>query len=141
MEFQKEKKSNINVATILQSFAKIHAGLQEKYLSEVEKQMSIIMPLPESEVVTMSGYDETENKMSITFFVSKPQTAKTSTEHKFMETITALMMKTDIDKLKRVHSCLSRLEKKGAKYQINGTETEYSKRLGDYTFYLFISKI
>ena len=141
MEFQKEKKSNINVATILQSFAKIHAGLQEKYLSVVEKEISRIMPLPESEVVTMAGYGEEENEMSMTFFVSKLQDAEISTEHKFMDTITALLMKTDIEKLVHVHDCLRLLEKKGAKYQIDATKAKHNKRLGDYVFYLFISKI
>ncbi len=131
----------VNVYDIIEAFQKIHSGLDEKYLSQVEEQMSIIMPLPESEVVTLPGYNESQNKMSITFFVSKPKDVKTSKEHKFMETITPLLLKSDTDKLLRVKSCLNHMEKKGKIYKINGTHTDYSEKLGDYVFYLFISKV
>ena len=136
-----KEKGGVNVASLVESFRKIHAGLDEKYLVPVEQQFSIVMPLPDSEVVTMPGYGEPENKMSIAFFVSKPKDAEVSTEHKFMETITALLMRTDTDKLIRVQNCLNHLEKKGERYKINGTITDYSDDLQDYAFYLFISKV
>ncbi len=138
----KETKTTkqVNVYDIIEAFKKIHSGLDEKYLSQVEEQMSIIMPLPESEVVTLPGYNESQNKMSITFFVSKPKDVKTSKEHKFMEIITSLLIKTNTDKLIRLNDCINDLERYGEKYEINGTITDYSDKLGDYTFYLFIYK-
>ncbi len=138
MEVKSEQ--NVNVGSIIEAFRKIHAGLDIKYLSEVEKQMALIMPTPESEVVTMPGYAQPENKMSIAFFVSKPLEAEKSKELKFMEIITALMLKSDVDKLIRVNRCINHVEKKGTKYKINGTYTEYNDELDDYLFYLFISK-
>ncbi len=134
-------ENQVNVYNLIESFRKIHAGLDPEFLGPVEEQMSIIMPLPESEVVTMPGFNDEENKMSITFFVSKPKDAEVSKTHKFMDTITSLLMKTDTDKLLRVNSCLKKKKKKGEKYQINGTIADYSDDLGDYTFYLFIYKV
>ena len=141
MEEEEKKHAQVNVFELVEAFRKIHAGLDEKYLVPVEEQMSMVMPLPDSEVVTMPGYGEPENQMSVVFFVSKPKGVAVSKEHKFMDTITALLMKSDTDKLLRVKSCLTHLEKKGERYKINGTITDYSEKLGDYTFYLFISKV
>ncbi len=135
-----KEQPTVNVASLIEAFKKIHAGLDEKFLIPVEEQLSIIMPLPDSEVVTMSGYGEDENKMSVSFFVSKPEDAKTSIEHKFMDTIIALLLKTDTDKLIRLNNCINDVERFGDKYEINGTITEYSDELKVYSFYLFISK-
>ena len=136
-----DKEKEINLDMILRGFEKINAGFKEEYLTAIENGMSWIMPLTDSKVVTMPGYDEEENKISIVFFVSKPKIQEKLKELKFMEVITALLIKSDFDKLRRVWSCINRLEKKGTKYRINGTEPEYDDSLGDYVFYLFISKI
>jgi hypothetical protein len=133
-------EKEINLFDILQSFKKISDGLDKTRLAAILKEMVFIMPLPDSLVTAMPGYDEEENEMPITFFVTKPEETEKPKDYTFLEIMTELLLKTNFKDLTVIYDCLERMEKKGQNYQINGTEIEYSKNLGDYVFYLFISK-
>jgi hypothetical protein len=133
-------EKEVNLYDILQSFKKINDRLDKTRLAAIMKEMKYIMPLPDSHVNTMTGYDEEANKISLTFFVSKPEETEKPKDIEFIEILTNLLLKTNFKKLENVWRCLNRLEKKGELYQVNGTKVDYDEELGDYVFYLFIYK-
>ena len=140
MEFIEQEDKAMNLDMILKAFDKIHNGLEKKYLDGVMNEMIKIMPLSDSRVVVRAGFDEEENKIGITFYVSKPENVEITKKSNFIELLSALLLKIDFDKLERIWNSICRLEKKGEQYKINGTVVHYNQKLGDYIFNLFISK-
>lgn len=134
------QRQNVSIDEIAKAFTKIYKGLEEKYVSVIEKEMRKIVPSIASEVVTMPGYVLEDACMSITFYVSNPKSTEKVKQMKLDTILFELMLKTEIDKLQRVWSCINRLEEKGNKYEIDSTEVRYNEELKDYVFVLYLFK-
>ncbi len=132
----------VNIKKTAKAFDKIYKGIEKHQLDELDKELVKIYPTDESEVLISTDYDEEENSVGVSIYVSKPQTSENEQIITFDKLMFEYLIYADIAKLTHVWECIKLMErKKGDKYDLDFIPVFYNDDLGDYYIHCRITKI
>ncbi len=137
-----DNKQQISIAKLAKAFEKIHKGLNKEQVNVIVKEeMSKVIPSENSEVYMTADYDDEENSMGMSIYVSNPLPMQDIKELHFDKIMFEYLIRTDFNKLSDIMECINLLEHKGSDYYtIDGTPVFYAKELKDYCFQITITK-
>ena len=135
-------KNTVNIKKIATVFEKIHKGIVQFQLDELDKELIKIYPTNESEILLSADYSEDDNSVGISIYVSKPQTSENTENIPFDKIMFEYLIRCDIEKLTNFAECVELMERaKGDKYDIDFIPVFYTKEIDKYDLHLRITKI
>lgn len=136
-----EGKPLVSIHKIAKSFQKICAGLQKQQLEELDKELIKIYPSEDSEVLLQADYEEEENSIGLSIYVSHPLKNDDLEKLSFDQLVFEYLIRADISKLTQVSSCLNLMENQGDNnYDIDFVPVFYTKEIHRHDIHLRISK-
>ncbi len=136
----KEEKK-VSVKKIEMICNKIANGIEKFQLYELDKELLKIYPTDNSEVFLATDYDEDDNSVGISIYVSNPQTEEEVKPISFNKLLFEYLILTDIQKLTNVWECLELMERKsGDKYDLDFIPVFYTEEINMYDLNLRITK-
>lgn len=134
-------KQQISIFKIAKTFEKIYKGLNKKQVAEVEKEMAKIVSSESSEVFMAADYEDEENSMGMSIYISNPLTEQDTKKIHFDKLMFEYLLRADISKLPDIMECIDLMECKGTdNYSIDAMPVFYTKELGDYDIQFRITK-
>ncbi len=140
-----DTKQSISIYKLAKAFEKMSKGFSGKSKEELaiieQQEMSKIIPSENSEVYMVADYDNDENSIGLSIYVSNPLEKKQIKEIHFNKIMFEYLLRADINKLKNIMECIDLMENKGKdNYSIDGIPVFYSKKTDDYYFQIRITK-
>lgn len=137
-----KSKARGNFAILLDLFDKVSEQAQEMQLNEISKELSKIYPSEISLVTMMGDYDEQDNSVGLSIYVSDPALPEGVEEMDFYTFFAASLMLVEPAKLKNILACFTLMERKdGEKYDIDFVPVFFSDKLNEYYFHCRITKL
>ncbi len=131
----------ISIHKIKKAFEKIYAGMDKTLVPELENEIHQLVPSDTSEVYMVAGYDEQDNRIGVSVYVSNPLNKADIKDMHFDEIFYQWLLKANITKLPDVMECIDYMERKGTdRYEIGFINVSYNKGLGDHCFNFSITK-
>lgn len=135
-------KAILNIKKLSKAFDKIYRGIDKQQLDELDKELIKIYPTDDSEVLLSTDYDEEENSVGVSIYISKPETDKNLQKISFGELMFQYLIYADLNKIDDVWECIELMERKqGDKYDVDFIPVFYNDDLGDFYIHLRITKI
>jgi hypothetical protein len=136
------KAARGNFAILLGIFEKIGKQAQEIQLNELSKELSKIYPSESSLVAMMCDYDEEENSVGLSVYVSAPTLPEAAKETDFYVFFAASLMLVEPEQLKKMLTCLTLMEQKdGEKYDLDFVPVFFNDELKEYYLHCRITKL
>jgi len=127
------KKVTVRISLIAKAFAKIYKTIDKQQIAEIETELLKIYPSPESEVLLSADYDDEENSVGVSIYVSKPLPSDMVQKMNFDKLMFEYLLYADISKLHDVFECLQLMERKGSEaYEIDFIPVFYTKEIDSY---------
>lgn len=132
--------TQISIKKLALAFEKIYKGIQQYQLDELDKEIIKIYPSTESEVLLSADYEEEENSIGMSIYVSKPQTENIE-KKTFDKIMFEYLIHADIEKLVNFAECIELMERKqGTNYDIDFIPVFYTQEIGKYDLHIRITK-
>lgn len=136
-----KEKPIINIKKLTDTFTNISQGIEKHQLDEFYKEIIKIYPSYDSEVLISTDYDEEENSVGFSIYVSKPKADIKQSEINFSNFMSECLLLSDVNKLANIWNCLELMEQKqGDKYDLDFIPVFYNNELGDYYIHGRIKK-
>ena len=136
-----KEKPLVSVHKLAKSFQKIYAGLNRDQLGELDNELLKMYPANQSEILLFSDYDEEENSVGISIYVTQPLAEENVQKKSFDKLMLEYLIRADISKLPQVFSCLAFMERKeGEDYEVDFIPVSYTKKIDKYNIHLRITK-
>ena len=114
-------------------FTKISEGIEKKQQDEFDAEIMKLYLHRESKVSISSDYDEKENSVGFSIFVSAPSSAVKPSEIHFNQFIYECLLLSDADQLKSIQECIELMERKdGSRYDLDFIPAYYNDELCEY---------
>ena len=137
-----ENTKTVSIHKIAKQFEKIYNGLNQEQLEQMDEELLKIHPSEESDVFMSADYDEDENSIGISIFISNPLPQENLQKLSFDKLMFEYLIRADIKKLPTVLECLELMERKGSEqYEIHYMPVFYTEQLGDYDIHFRITKL
>ncbi len=132
----------ISVLKLSQAFDKIYKGLDKMQVTALEtEELYKIIPSDKTEVFMASDYDNDDNSIGLSVFVSNPRKEINPNEKCFDKIMSEYLIRADISKFANIMQCINLMERKGTdKYSIDFIPVSYNDELKDYYLQFTITK-
>ncbi len=132
----------VSISKLVKAFEKIYKGLNKMQITAFEtEELFKIVPSEETEVFMASDYDDEENSMGVSLYVSKPLANQNPESIRFDKIMFECLVKADTKKFSNIMQCINLMERKGTdNYSIDYIPVSYDKKLGDYYIQYTITK-
>ncbi len=131
----------VSIDAINKAFRKIYAGMDKTLVPELENEIHQLVPSENSEVYMVAGFNDEDNRISVSVYVSNPIDKSEVKDIHFDEIFFRWLLKANILKLSDVMECINYMERKGTdRYEIGFISASYNKKLEEYYFHFSIIK-
>ena len=135
------EKTIVNIKKLARAFDKIYKGIAQNQLDELNKELLKIHPTDDSEVLLFADYDEEENSMGLSIYVSNPDTDEELEALSFDKLMFEYLLLADITKLSNVWECIELMERsEGEDYDMDFIPVFYTKEIDKYDLHIRITK-
>ena len=134
--------TDTTIYNITKAFEKVFEGTDKLRCNALDNELIKIQPSENSQVLLSTDYDEEENSVGLSIYVSNPQTGNHLVPLSFDKLMYQFLIRTQVSKLENIWECISLMERKeGNKYSIDFIPVFYNNELDDYYLHLRITKI
>jgi len=134
-------KTILNIKNLALAFEKIFKGIEKLQLDELDKELIKIYPSNNSQVLLSTDYDDDENSVGLSIYVSNPTSENNLQKIEFDKLMFQYLIYADITKLNDIWECIQLMERKdGDKYDLDFIPVFYNDQLGDYYIHCRITK-
>lgn len=135
----------VSVYRISEVFEKIYDGLDTYQLDELDKELMKIYPSEESKIWFYADYDEEDNTVGISIYITNPcplsEEEETISPMDFDRLMITYLIRADIGNLPQLACCLGKMEEKqGEEYEIDFIPVHYTKKIDKYNIHFRITK-
>ncbi len=135
-------EQTVSVQSLAQYFQKIYEGLPDEQRSVFDKEIRQMYPSPQSEVSVSSGYNEDDNSIGVSVYVSKPLREDEINPKNFGELMREYLHFSDTSRFVDIFECLQLMERQsGTDYEIDFIPVLYTQRLDSFYIHYRIKKL
>ena len=131
----------VNVHKIAKAFRQFYKGLEQYQLDALEKELLNMYPSEDSEVMIFTGYDEEDNSIGVSLFVTNAIQVEGKQKMDFNQLLLEYLIRMDIERMDQLDNCIRLMERKeGDSYEVDFIPVSYNKRIDKYNIHFRIIK-
>lgn len=136
----KEKKL-VSVYQLAKAFEKMYKGLNKEQLRVFEEELLKMYPSEESKVLLFPDYEDGENSMGMSIYVTNPLAANAVKKMDFSKLMFEYLIKADITRFTALDSCINLMESRGGEsYEVDLIPAAYDEDIEEYNIHFRITK-
>ncbi len=134
--------TKISVFKLSQAFEKIYKGLNKMQVTALEtEELFKVIPSHSTEVFMASGYDNDDNTIGLSVYISNPLKENNSQIKSFDKIMNEYLQRSDTSRFENIMQCINLMESKGKdKYTLDFIPVFYNEDLKEYYLHLSITK-
>ncbi len=128
-----DEEATVIIKKLNSAFKKASEGIEKSQQDEFNREIMKMYPQKDSKASISADYDEKENSVGFSIYVSAPSLGVKPPEIHFSKFIYECLLLSDADKLKNVWECIELMERKeGTEYDLDFIPVYYNNELYEY---------